>query len=401
MSFIDLDEEGKPIGHKSSCLWYNLDGAEAPVTLNVYPALASNQEHKLLVYLPFLFKVAAVSSLRLNGNLDNVDAVLGCPILLFDINEIENFSSLGQRQKSHILLSLYYSLNWFRELLNTFCVSDGGRPYQDRKIKDSFARKILLRIGNFLMLENMFHRLVVMAPGLQLPDYRKPLESHKSFKELFGNTKDDNLRQGSTSSRGLLMSNERVALFRSQMMCPLEVHTLRMLSVIAAAIGDKTTLSLHFAEFILTEHRQKIASITKSRSKEQSRAKASGDCHDCTDGIVTEIVKELPSLKKFLDFAIADAENQPTDSDGVIIEEPEITSLTMVEYQLCHRMDLASFIQLILSYVQDVVNLSPPESESERRFSVWSAFCKEQGSHTSKPDEQRQVVLATFEKCIM
>lgn len=57
----------------------------------------------------------------LNDNrLDAVDALLGCPVLFYSPSAIEEFVFL--KDKEPVCLSIFYAINWFRELVNAFSI---------------------------------------------------------------------------------------------------------------------------------------------------------------------------------------------------------------------------------------------------------------------------------------
>lgn len=68
-----------------------------------------------------LFRLIRILRLKLhNGNLDSVDALLGCPVNMPKPEVIKNFESLGTLEQKLVCTSLFYCINWFRELINAF-----------------------------------------------------------------------------------------------------------------------------------------------------------------------------------------------------------------------------------------------------------------------------------------
>ncbi|PPS08118.1 hypothetical protein GOBAR_AA12531 [Gossypium barbadense] len=99
-------------------LWMNLDGEMSPICLNILP-LASSSQNASLQFLPANFHLlSTVERLTNQGSLGGIDALLGCPMLLPSSKYFleAEWQSLTGKQKQIICLSLYYAMNWIREL---------------------------------------------------------------------------------------------------------------------------------------------------------------------------------------------------------------------------------------------------------------------------------------------
>ncbi|XP_054717600.1 Fanconi anemia group D2 protein-like [Uloborus diversus] len=79
-----------------------------------------------------------------DGNLDSIDALLGCAIVLPDLKSLK-FSSLSLEEKQNTLHTLFYCVNWIRENLNAFSTSE------DEDIKHN----LLSRLQLLIVLENL------------------------------------------------------------------------------------------------------------------------------------------------------------------------------------------------------------------------------------------------------
>lgn len=67
------------------------------------------------------FRLLRMLESRLHdGNLENVDALLGCPVLCPAPVVFEKFNSYSKAEQHAALSCLFYAVNWFRELLNAF-----------------------------------------------------------------------------------------------------------------------------------------------------------------------------------------------------------------------------------------------------------------------------------------
>lgn len=74
-----------------------------------------------LVSLAPQFRLLRMLESRLHdGDLGNVDALLGCPVYLPTDATYDKFTSLSQAEQHASLSCLFYTINWFRELINAF-----------------------------------------------------------------------------------------------------------------------------------------------------------------------------------------------------------------------------------------------------------------------------------------
>ncbi|XVF20995.1 hypothetical protein REPUB_Repub12eG0052600 [Reevesia pubescens] len=148
-------------------LWMNLDGEISPICLNILP-LASSSQSASLQFLPANFRLlSAVERLTNQGSLGGIDALLGCPLLLPSSKYFSpaEWQSLTGKQKQIICLSLYYALNWIRELLNAFCTQVAGRfEFTSQSTKEDIMLKLLKRLRNLVFLESLLNHSIRMCP---------------------------------------------------------------------------------------------------------------------------------------------------------------------------------------------------------------------------------------------
>ncbi|KAK5819883.1 hypothetical protein PVK06_024914 [Gossypium arboreum] len=148
-------------------LWMNLDGEMSPICLNILP-LASSSQNASLQFLPANFHLlSTVEQLTNQGSLGGIDALLGCPMLLPSSKYFleAEWQSLTGKQKQIICLSLYYAMNWIRELLNAFCTQVDGRfECISQTSKDDIMQKLLKRMRNLVFLESLLSHSIRMCP---------------------------------------------------------------------------------------------------------------------------------------------------------------------------------------------------------------------------------------------
>ena len=81
----------------------------------------SETGHPLCV-MASLFRLLRSLQFRISNNLESVDGLLGCPVAMpKDLNDlIDDFQGLSRDEQILVLDSLFYCINWFRELINAF-----------------------------------------------------------------------------------------------------------------------------------------------------------------------------------------------------------------------------------------------------------------------------------------
>ncbi|KAB2075134.1 hypothetical protein ES319_A07G200600v1 [Gossypium barbadense] len=145
----------------------NADGEMSPICLNILP-LASSSQNASLQFLPANFHLlSTVERLTNQGSLGGIDALLGCPMLLPSSKYFleAEWQSLTGKQKQIICLSLYYAMNWIRELLNAFCTQVDGRfECISQTSKDDIMQKLLKRMRNLVFLESLLSHSIRMCP---------------------------------------------------------------------------------------------------------------------------------------------------------------------------------------------------------------------------------------------
>uniref|UniRef100_A0A8B9BRD8 FA complementation group D2 n=1 Tax=Anser brachyrhynchus TaxID=132585 RepID=A0A8B9BRD8_9AVES len=94
-----------------------------------------------------------------NGSLEEIDALLGCPLYLTDLEVEGKIDSLSKQEREFLCSLLFYALNWFREVVNAFC------QQQDAEMKG----KVLTRIQNITELQNVLGKCLAATPGYVPP----------------------------------------------------------------------------------------------------------------------------------------------------------------------------------------------------------------------------------------
>ncbi|KAI8054182.1 Fanconi anaemia protein FancD2 nuclease-domain-containing protein [Gilbertella persicaria] len=101
------------------------------------------------------------------GSLVEVDALFGCSVILFKIDDIEDLST---EEVEYACDMLFYTINWFRELLNAFMFT---------KEEENYRTRLISRLRNVLEMEQLLSQLMQ-----QLANY-VPLEFQQTSSAAF------------------------------------------------------------------------------------------------------------------------------------------------------------------------------------------------------------------------
>ncbi|KAJ1109394.1 hypothetical protein NDU88_006755 [Pleurodeles waltl] len=94
-----------------------------------------------------------------NGNLEEIDALLGCPLYLTDLEVVEKLESLSKQEKEFLCSLLFFSINWFREIVNAFC------QQRDPEMKG----KVLTRLQNITWLQSVLEKCLAATSNYVPP----------------------------------------------------------------------------------------------------------------------------------------------------------------------------------------------------------------------------------------
>ncbi|XP_047315356.1 Fanconi anemia group D2 protein homolog [Impatiens glandulifera] len=181
---LDLEKGQLPNKDLYCCLegelWMNLDGDISPICLNILPMVSSSQQSSVLLQvLPAKFLLlSTIERLMNQGNLSGIDAVLGCPLHLPSSKIIceSSWNNLSGKQKQVICLSLYYAINWIRELLNAFCTQVGKFNAISQTMKVEIISKLMKRLRNLVVLEGLLNNCLKLHP-MSLPELSPHMEN--------------------------------------------------------------------------------------------------------------------------------------------------------------------------------------------------------------------------------
>ncbi|KAF3689815.1 Fanconi anemia group D2 protein [Channa argus] len=155
---------------------YNLDEEESQggIAINLLPLLAKDMKNKAeqlcqtkkgekrvspLCLFPFFRLLRLCEEKQHLGDLEEIDALLGCPLILTDMDVVEKIESLSKTEREFLCTLLFHTINWFREVINAFC----GQKETEMKMK------VMTRLQNITYLQTLLERALAGTPGYVPP----------------------------------------------------------------------------------------------------------------------------------------------------------------------------------------------------------------------------------------
>eukprot|EP00794_Sanderia_malayensis_P010920 gene10920-12080_t len=201
-------------------LVFDLDEPEdGGIAVNIFPLLLEGQDNNKqgpssstsqtnvsrLLKLSSLFRLLATCErMQQQGSLEGIDALLGCPLVMFKMDSIERFSTLDPIGKEIICSALFFSINWTREVINAFSTQED--PETKGKILSrlqtiselcSMLEKCLAEMPNYAPPQAIFdvEELAVLKPPMinQVEKNGKKLSKKKAAPKRDNNEPKDDL----------------------------------------------------------------------------------------------------------------------------------------------------------------------------------------------------------------
>ncbi|XP_028302622.1 Fanconi anemia group D2 protein isoform X2 [Gouania willdenowi] len=155
---------------------YNLDEDESQggIAINLLPLLAKDFLNKAekqdqskkaprrispLCLSPFFRLLRLCQEREHQGDLEEIDALLGCPLILTDMDVVEKIESLSKHEREFLCTLLFYTINWFREVINAFC----------RQKEAELKMKVMTRLQNITYLQMLLESALAGTPGFIPP----------------------------------------------------------------------------------------------------------------------------------------------------------------------------------------------------------------------------------------
>ncbi|KAH0519672.1 Fanconi anemia group D2 protein-like protein [Microtus ochrogaster] len=89
-----------------------------------------------------------------NGNLDEIDGLLDCPLFLPDLEPGEKLESMSAKERSLMCSLTFLTFNWFREVVNAFC----------QQTSPEMKGKVLSRLKDLVELQEILEKYLAVTP---------------------------------------------------------------------------------------------------------------------------------------------------------------------------------------------------------------------------------------------
>ncbi|XP_076870482.1 Fanconi anemia group D2 protein [Brachyhypopomus gauderio] len=171
---VDLGPEVAGSFPFPASVMYNLDEEESQggIAINLLPLLAQDMPSRADGQTPAAHRnprrrvspLCLSSYFRLlrlceekqhQGDLEEIDALLGCPLILTDMGVVEKVDSLSKVDREFLCSLLFYTINWFREVVNAFC----------RQTDPEMKMKVITRLQNITYLQTLLETCLAASPG--------------------------------------------------------------------------------------------------------------------------------------------------------------------------------------------------------------------------------------------
>eukprot|EP01135_Chromosphaera_perkinsii_P010387 Nk52_evm59s2118 gene=Nk52_evmTU59s2118 len=325
----------------------NLDGEDSSIAVSIMPLIMSKVSSQSLNYFCPHFKLLQACEKRLNNDdLESIDALLGCPILICN-TEFIKAKEYDNDLKYKICCSLFHATNWYIEVINAFCLQTSA----------DMNAKIILRLQVLRRCEAMLRELIY------------DLDSYK-FAAPFSKTDEDAVKKLMTSDKkggkelGPLFCEMRPYL-RSldlESMCILRYKSLCIKHTMDATVQSEApaaeTLSLEPPEllFLLREFVEQVKSVLCRKvaspfGKKDNKSKGVGQAQRNLDTIdtVAFCVGLAPALLEHMEavFEFFKAKDGQLDNEDMVVED--MTSEEESNMQNCLLL-MVDFFAMVLSW---------------------------------------------------
>ncbi|XP_061910230.1 Fanconi anemia group D2 protein isoform X4 [Entelurus aequoreus] len=167
---VDLGPEIQDSFSFPARVMYDLEEEEtqAVIAVNLMPLLAKDVHSKAkqhngdkkdnkssLCLSPFFRLLRLCEEKQNHEGLDEIDALLGCPLILTDMDVVDKIESLSKVEKEFLCTLLFHTINWFRELVNAFC----------RLKETEMKMKVMTRLQNITYLQTLLEQALAETPG--------------------------------------------------------------------------------------------------------------------------------------------------------------------------------------------------------------------------------------------
>ncbi|ORZ16363.1 Fanconi anaemia protein FancD2 nuclease-domain-containing protein [Absidia repens] len=158
------DELGKRLAGDTTValkpkLVMDYNGESAAVYMKFFSLLDGTNDkkrRKQIIPLCSIFNLLQSCEKACEGSLEGVDALLGCGLVLFELDEVDELlPNLQTDEAEQVCQMVFMAIDWFREMLNCFSIVS-----EDEEIH----RKLILRLNDILYLESIMEKILPKVP---------------------------------------------------------------------------------------------------------------------------------------------------------------------------------------------------------------------------------------------
>ncbi|XP_065640806.1 Fanconi anemia group D2 protein isoform X2 [Hydra vulgaris] len=336
-----------------------------------------------LIYLHSHFRLIQVCEKKQNGSLDGIDALLGCPLVLFDERTLETFPIMNEQDRIVVCSTFINAINWLREVINAFTIESASYETQV---------KIVSRLKTLVALTETLQLHLVITPNFKLPlvDYsidddllssikpikvladaklfKKPKKS-KLKKKVQANDENEDPEKSSDKEDKLFENIEKDSINQSILLSnfpaslrPLDLDIFyiltykNVLQCVANKMkkdNQKEVLSSNEIIFLLKDFRMKLEHALQSNNRslflKQSITKLVGFSNlPCATNVMKFYMKLQPSLFIIFNNCYNYFEKILSDNDGVI-DSKEMKSLDTRQMQMIYQL-LFDCLHIVLQW---------------------------------------------------
>lgn len=128
----------------------SISETDEPAGVNI-GGLTLHNDSKILLLAPHFRLLRVLHYKQNDGHLEGIDALLGCPIIMpnVDIDELDS------DQSKQVADCLFHGINWFREVLSAFIT------HKDRDLRNKVVHRVkVITVKNFQMKTHFFSRRI-------------------------------------------------------------------------------------------------------------------------------------------------------------------------------------------------------------------------------------------------
>ncbi|XP_044262962.1 Fanconi anemia group D2 protein [Tribolium madens] len=292
---------------------YNLntdEEMEAPISVNIAELTLKPDKHSIVVLAPHFRLLRLLHYKQQNGNLESIDALLGCGVIL---PKSEQKDSLEQFRKTSDCL--FHCINWFREVISGFVLQKS----------EKLRRKVLQRIDHLTELEQLLFESLDSIPDHKLPncyfdllsqstrssspskDLKQPRKKLKKSREFLDSTVASSSKTPTRKKRDDFKVNFR----------EIDTDLVILLKYPLGTTNDnQICLSLKQLNFILKDYVRKLSLLTKGANLGMSHLTAITPLQ-----VITDSVKTLPHIRRHFDTIITHYDDDDAKiAFGLILE---------------------------------------------------------------------------------